>query len=164
MNETRIVNLSYDTLEDDGQKPSQNNRITLEREFSNPLDSVCPICMLTFRVDDFVAWTLSLTTCSHVYHTSCLRERFKSSHNYECLYCKGDFRCRMDCPKEFTYLQRDFHDQAGTMNKKNNDYDESDETAHNENDDGKGLAQILGHRKEGCFRIRYGHGLRLPSN
>ncbi len=90
--------MSIDNLEDTDEV--ENSRITTDpsllRETSNPLDSVCAICMLTFRVDDFVAWSLRLSPCTHVYHTSCLRQWFRTTDGYTCPYCRGDFRGPMD--------------------------------------------------------------------
>jgi hypothetical protein len=100
--------------------------------------------MLTFRVGDLVAWSLQLTTCSHVYHTSCLHEWFTTSNRYECVYCKGDFRGPP---------QSDVHRPVGSMNEENDD-------EHGISEDDPSLP-IMDNRKKGCFCIR--HGLMLPS-
>ncbi len=124
---------------DDTKNPPNITDSSLSRETSNPLDSVCAICMLTFRVDEAVAWSLRLTTCSHVYHTSCLREWFERSNRYGCVYCRGDFRGISDS---------DVHRQIAIMNEEYSD-------------EGDGRSPIMDNRKRGCFCLR--HGLMLPS-
>ncbi len=137
-------------LEDDNLH--LNTELALGREFSNPSDSVCLICHLTFRVDDTVAWSLRLTSCPHVYHSTCLRRWFQTSRRYECVYCKGDFRGSS---------QRVLPRQVGTMNEDNDDDDDNNIIY----DDGRPISAIMGiDRETGCFCIRHGHGLMLPSN
>ena len=130
----------------DGDTPPENIGLNLERESTN--HSVCAICMLTFCVDETVAWSLRLTTCAHVFHSSCLREWFKASDGYNCPYCRGDFRGSKD-GSTFSILQIDEQRQARTIN----------EMLVN-----KGVigSQIICNRNECRFCIRDGHGLTLP--
>ena len=54
----------------------------------------CPICLEAFREDDHVAWSLRLTSCSHVFHSVCIQRWLASS--YTCPCCRGDFQCPSD--------------------------------------------------------------------
>ncbi len=54
-------------------------------------DLQCPICLEAFRVNDCVAWSLRLKTCTHVFHTDCIQEWLGKSQ-FDCPCCRGDFR------------------------------------------------------------------------
>jgi len=146
--ETKIINLTTENLSDadETEKLRNSTEPSLARAISNPLDSVCAICMATFRVDDIVVWSLRLTSCKHVYHTSCLREWFRTSNRYECAYCRGDFRG----PIDGTLLTiNGVVNQVGTLNEIDDD-DDRGEVVH--------TSQI---RQWGRFCTR--HGLILYS-
>lgn len=62
--------------------------VSLTEDFNEDDDHVCSICLDNFQVGDIVSWSRHSKTCTHVFHTDCVKPWLEDKRQNECPACR----------------------------------------------------------------------------
>lgn len=102
-------------LEDNIEKDFASNDNSTEDDEEDEEDHTCVICLEPFLPKDVVSWSRYSQTCTHVFHSDCIRPWLEDKKQDECPSCRSVLVC-YDCKGDG---EEDTSDNDSTGSKKN---------------------------------------------